>query len=216
MAAIQREDTQQMVGLVGVAAGSATAMMTAGAVSVLFEAIPEGLALLVAVREWHEPCDQPLQLWLAVVGAVGLLITVPAVLVLCRERKKINNTMGNEDLVAYMVRKQRAQQAQQAFEENSDFEDELKEFRSAPSLSDCLIRFIQCPLLIWECLGAVWYFNSSSDDDICADTIRHWSLGILLLKLLMPCFTCCCVLACGLGAGIAHLPEVVGSDSGTE
>lgn len=33
-----------------------------------------------------------------------------------RERKKINNTMGNEDLVAYMVRKQRAQQAQQAFE----------------------------------------------------------------------------------------------------
>ena len=31
--------------------------------------------------------------------------------------------------------------------------------------------------------------------------------GILLLKLLMPCFTCCCVLACGLGAGIAHLPE---------
>lgn len=151
-----------------------------------FEIARECISRPLGSSKWG---DQPLQLWLAVVGAVGLLITVPAVLVLCplairwslvsgefmcfywgwfwitektptkhrpwnkhplcfcvfflpecfssgfryqfaldiqryllgihcwgRERKKINNTMGNEDLVAYMVRKQRAQQAQQAFE----------------------------------------------------------------------------------------------------
>lgn len=40
--------------------------------------------------------------------------------------------------------------AVQSEEENESFENELKEFRTAPSLSDCLIRFVQCPLLIWE------------------------------------------------------------------
>ncbi|CAL1126302.1 unnamed protein product [Cladocopium goreaui] len=226
-----------MVGLVSIAAGSASAMMTAGAVSVLCEAIPQGLALIVAVRGWDEPCNQPLQLWLAVVGAIGVSITVPAVLVLCRERRKIQQTMGNQEMVAYLVRKQRAQADQQAFEENESFENELKEFRTAPSLSDCLIRFVQCPLLIWEILGIVWYLNSSSDNQICSDSLR--SLGyprgrtlgsvklaavtediglaatwlrrsIVLLKLFMPCVTCCCVIACGLGAGLAHLPEVAG------
>lgn len=153
-------------------------------------------------------CNQPLQLWLAVVGAIGVSITVPAVLVLCRERRKIQQTMGNQEMVAYLVRKQRAQADQQAFEENESFENELKEFRTAPSLSDCLIRFVQCPLLIWEILGIVWYLNSSSDNQICSDSLRHWAGGIVLLKLFMPCVTCCCVIACGLGAGLAHLPEV--------
>jgi hypothetical protein len=33
-----------------------------------------------------------------------------------RERRKIQQTMGNQEMVAYLVRKQRAQADQQAFE----------------------------------------------------------------------------------------------------
>lgn len=36
-------------------------------------------------------------------------------------------------------------------EENEEFENDLKEFRTTPSLADCLLRFVQCPLFIWEC-----------------------------------------------------------------
>ena len=43
----------------------------------------------------------------------------------------------------------------EAEDENSDYENQLKEFRNAPSsFADCLLRFIQCPLFIWLCFLA--------------------------------------------------------------
>lgn len=208
-----------MVNFVGMAAGSASAMIGAGAASVLIEAIPQGIALFVALQSWNEPCNQPLQLWLAVVGGVSLLITVPAVIILCRERRKINETVGNEELVSYMVRKQRAEQDHQHFEEISEFEEELQETmgsESRPSCADSLMRCLQCPLLVWQISGIVWYCKSSPEDEICREKLRHWTLGILLLKFLMPCVTCCCVIICGVGAGLTHLPEAVSDGSSSE
>eukprot|EP00438_Fugacium_kawagutii_P020811 Skav217736 [mRNA] locus=scaffold2847:12203:16030:+ [translate_table: standard] len=41
------------------------------------------------------------------------------------------------------------------------------------------------------------------------------SLGIVLLKLIMPCITCCCILCWGLGAGIANFP-MEASESGSD
>ena len=85
--------------LVGMAAGSASAMIKAGAASMLLEAIPQGIAVYIALQNWDEPCDQPLQMWLAVMGGIHLLIFVPALLILCREHQNIKETLGNEDLL---------------------------------------------------------------------------------------------------------------------
>ena len=66
----------------------------------LFEAIPQGAAVYIALQNWDEPCNQPLQLWLAVMGGVHLLIFVPALLILCREHQTMQETLGNQDFVA--------------------------------------------------------------------------------------------------------------------
>lgn len=72
-----------------------------------------------------------------------------------------------------------------------------------------LTAYITFVRFLYHCLACSFYLGMRSSIWMASVFCSFFGIiwGILLLKLLMPCFTCCCVLACGLGAGIAHLPE---------
>ncbi|CAE7248901.1 unnamed protein product, partial [Symbiodinium sp. CCMP2456] len=98
---VERISTQQ---LVNVTSSGGTSVVKAAAAAVIVEAIPLGIALYIAVTAWNQPCDKPLQLWLAVTGALGVIMFFPGICSLCNANRKL----ANKELLEYMVRKQRA------------------------------------------------------------------------------------------------------------
>eukprot|EP00437_Effrenium_voratum_P005151 CAMPEP_0181433986 /NCGR_PEP_ID=MMETSP1110-20121109/19583_1 /TAXON_ID=174948 /ORGANISM="Symbiodinium sp., Strain CCMP421" /LENGTH=215 /DNA_ID=CAMNT_0023557473 /DNA_START=44 /DNA_END=691 /DNA_ORIENTATION=- len=201
---VQRMNTENMV---DISSGVVSSVLCGSIIMQLVAVVPACYALYVAYTRWDQPCDQHLQLWLAVEGGKQVLLLLPAILAIRQERAK-----GDRDFLSYVYRKKQAEEANQPFEVDSDMESQLRD--KSPSFASTAIRIAQCPSLIWDIVGLVWYCQSS--DKTCDQTLRHTTLGMLLFISLFPCLACCCVLCFGMGGLIGNMPMDSGSSSDSE
>jgi len=148
-------------------------------------------------------CNEPLRTFFLVdaivqfiTGAIGLCNVCLAVTSLDKEQMK------------YQIRKKKAQDQGQPFQEDPGMEQRVQEASVKQSLrstgSQCIMGLLGCVSLAFLILGWNWY--SGTDDQSCLPSMRHWTFGILIYKITSlccaPCLAMCVVLPCMLMCGI--------------
>uniref|UniRef100_A0A6V0EME3 Transmembrane protein n=1 Tax=Zooxanthella nutricula TaxID=1333877 RepID=A0A6V0EME3_9DINO len=158
-----------------------------------------GVGQLCLALSWRAAkgaaCAEPLPLWMFTDGTLTILCA--SCLMIGIHRK--TQVMGSTDLQAYLLRKDRGG------DEDPALETQLSAVESG-TLFDHVANLSACILVVMFCGGAYWYHSATAFGS-CGGVVRWWTALVLILKLLVPCLSCCLAITCCLSAFFKHDPK---------